>query len=110
MPPSDIRSMLRAILESVSVLQTAFDKMDWINRGILDLLLKVILRNGNNELYNEVPITISKHLLDQNPEGCSIYCKQLLQLVDREPEWECVGIYSSMYQLSELATFRDVKF
>ena len=108
MPPSDIRSMLRAILESVSILKTDIDKLDWINRGVLDLVIKVILRNGNTELYNDVPIAISKHLLDQNPEGCSIYCKNLLQLIDREPEWECVGIYSSIYQLSDLPTFRDV--
>ena len=108
MPPSEVRSILRAILESITILQTSSEKMEWIKGGILDLTQKIIQKNGNNELYNEIPITITKYLLDKNPEGCEIYCKQTLKFIDSDTEWECVGLYSSLYILVELPSFLEV--
>ena len=86
--------------------------MDWINRGILDIVFQAILRNGNTESsYNTVPIKIAKHLLTDNEEGCKIFGYNYIKVLDGEDyssDSECVGIYQSIYVLTGIEAFRKV--
>jgi len=88
--------------------------MDWINRGILDIVFQAILRNGNTESsYNTVPIKIAKHLLTDNEEGCKIFGYNYIKVLDGEDyssDSECVGIYQSIYVLTGIEAFRKVIF
>jgi hypothetical protein len=58
--PQEVLLILRAILESVKILQAVQvnEKMDWVNRGLPQLLLQIIERNGNNDAYNDMPIQV----------------------------------------------------
>jgi hypothetical protein len=49
---------MRSLLESVRILQKPFEKMDWIQRGVFPVLLKVMQRNHIETLFNEVPIKV----------------------------------------------------
>lgn len=108
MPPGPVRNMLRTILEATSSLQSAFEQMDWISRGILDVLIQVMVLNGNTDIYNEIPIKICKFLLEKNPDGCEIFCQQCFRVVEAESTWECVGVYHALVVMIELDGFREV--
>jgi len=58
LPPGEVRLLLRSLLESVRILQKPFEKMDWVQRGVFPLLLKVMQRNHTETLFNEVPIKV----------------------------------------------------
>jgi hypothetical protein len=58
LPPGEVRTHMRSLLESVRILQKPFEKMDWIQRGVFPVLLKVMQRNHIETLFNEVPIKV----------------------------------------------------
>ena len=92
-PPGDIRQALRHMLESVQILQQPFEKQDWVARGVLPLLIKVLVRNGNVDTFNQNPIRISRHLVDGNQEGAAEFAKLCIECI--ETNWEAVGIYGA---------------
>jgi hypothetical protein len=58
----EILLILRAILESVKILQSnqIVEKNDWISRSLIPFLITIMERNGNNDMYNEMPIQVMK--------------------------------------------------
>lgn len=104
----EVQHLLRTVLESVKNLQLA-EKMDWINRGTFQLIFQFFLKNGSDENdFDKIPIKIAKHLLKSNLEGCKIYVKRCVAALDCDAEWECVGIYRSIYELFKNSTFCEV--
>lgn len=107
-PPKEVRSLLIRILDSVVLLQSLDDKMDWINRGILDIIFQILLRNID-ESHNSIPIKIAKNLLQANLEGCRIFGQYFILLFSsNSADLECVSIYQAIYVLLSVDLFRKV--
>ncbi|KAL6060942.1 hypothetical protein QOT17_013152 [Balamuthia mandrillaris] len=79
-----VQDILKEIFESVKVVQLAEEKMDWINRGLLDTLILyrefLGFNDGNKSalaLQDKRDVTmikILKHLVSNNPEGSRALC------------------------------------
>lgn len=83
--------------------------MDWINRGILDLLFNILLHNNGNSTHSIAPIKIAKFLIRGNSEGCKIFVKRYIQAFNSNFEWSCIDVYTSLCVLMSLPKFREVK-
>lgn len=108
----EIRSILNVILDSVVILTDTESKIDWIHRGALDLLFKVLLRTGDDGdfVYSTVN-DIVKYLLRDNLEGCRSFvqlCLSALTDSSTKFDWECVGIYKLISALLKNPYFREV--
>lgn len=86
--------------------------MDWIHRGILDLIFQVLLRNGNgDESHNSIPSKIVKHLIQNNMEGCRLFGYNYIKVFSSDStDSECVSVYQSLYVLLSVDQFHKVSF
>ena len=85
------------------------EKELWVNSGILNLVFKIILNNGNgDDMYNVIPIKIGKHLINDNINACKILGNNYLSIISGEFDWECLGIFQSLYVFVGIKPFRDV--
>ena len=111
-PPEEVKCILITILKSVVTLHTSHDKMDWIDRGLLELAMQVVLRNGDgDQSHNTVPIKIIRHLLESNEKGCLRLGHRLVAMLSdtsTSGHCECTGIYQVIDSLISLPTFRRV--
>ena len=108
-PPEEVKALLFTILKSVVALHTSSDKMEWIDLGLLNLCLQVILRNGDGTSHNTLPVKILRHLLEGNPRGAHRLGSRLAYvLASNTLEAECPGLYQLIEALISLPVFRSV--
>eukprot|EP01088_Endostelium_zonatum_P014717 TRINITY_DN3332_c0_g1_i2.p1 TRINITY_DN3332_c0_g1~~TRINITY_DN3332_c0_g1_i2.p1 ORF type:complete len:1535 (-),score=318.61 TRINITY_DN3332_c0_g1_i2:98-4702(-) len=105
----DPRQAALLILDSVRSLKRTEteEKMDWINRGLLKVLIMLIYSNGDDSAANNTFVQIIHHLIVNNHEASQLFCRYSLEHI-RQKQVDAKGLLGALPVLMGTEPFRTI--